>query len=150
MEEVNVVKLINGTTIIGVVETNADGYTIRYPLELVSTPITKQDVRAPLGEHMSIRPYLVMTDDDFVIIDRLNVISMSPLSQKFSHSYDVLVDHVYNEERFYDGDFLTGPSEDLERLQGNAGKELHQLTDEEREYLDSMIEKLIHGNKTIH
>ena len=78
-----IVNLINGLNIVGDVEYTPEEIIVKFPLEVTAKPIMNDDGNL-VGEHMVLRPYLVMTDDREVFIDQFSVVSSCSLS---SHAF---------------------------------------------------------------
>ena len=55
-----VIRLINGTTIIGDIITSLDEFIIQYPLEVHFKPVINSQGKLT-GEQMTLRPYLILT-----------------------------------------------------------------------------------------
>ena len=69
----NIVQLVNGLSLVGDIEFTPDSIVIKFPLEITAKPVTDDNGKI-IGEHMVLRPYLVMTDDREVVIDQFNII----------------------------------------------------------------------------
>lgn len=144
MDNIQILKLVNGQTIVGITDMLADGNTyVQYPLEIITKSMPSPDGQ-PVGEMNHIRPYLMMTDVDNVSIDPFNIMTSFPLSESFHQSYNSLVETVYKQEVSYDGSFLDEVDEDP------LAKDVEDLTEEEKEYLDGVLEQVTGSKRTVH
>jgi len=137
----NIVQLVNGLSLVGDIEFTADSIVIKFPLEITAKPVTDDNGKI-IGEHMVLRPYLVMTDDREVVIDQFNVICFNRLSERLYSSYEEMVENVYGKTVSFEGDFLKDDPE---------AKELEDLEFDELEYLTEQLDLLIDGkDKIVH
>ena len=137
----NIVQLVNGLSLVGDIEFTSDSIVIKFPLEITAKPVTDNDGKI-IGEHMVLRPYLVMTDDREVVIDQFNVICFNRLSQRLHSSYEEMVENVYGKSVSFEGNFLKDDPE---------AKKLEDLDFDELEYLTEQLDLLIDGkDKIVH
>ena len=137
----NIVQLVNGLSLVGDIEFTPDSIVIKFPLEITAKPVTDNDGKI-IGEHMVLRPYLVMTDDREVVIDQFNVICYNRLSQRLHSSYEEMVENVYGKSVSFEGNFLKDDPK---------AKELEDLDFDELEYLTEQLDLLIDGkDKIVH
>ena len=137
----NIVQLVNGLSLVGDIEFTPDSIVIKFPLEITAKPVTDNDGKI-IGEHMVLRPYLVMTDDREVVIDQFNVICFNRLSQRLHSSYEEMVENVYGKSVSFEGNFLKDDPE---------AKKLEDLEFDELEYLTEQLDLLIDGkDKIVH
>ena len=137
----NIVQLVNGLSLVGDIEFTSDSIVIKFPLEITAKPVTDNDGKI-IGEHMVLRPYLVMTDDREVVIDQFNVICFNRLSQRLYSSYEEMVENVYGKPVSFEGNFLKDDPE---------AKKLEDLEFDELEYLTEQLDLLIDGkDKIVH
>jgi hypothetical protein len=137
----NIVQLVNGLNLVGDIEFTPDSIVIKFPLEITAKPVTDDNGKI-IGEHMVLRPYLVMTDDREVVIDQFNVICFNRLSQRLHSSYEEMVENVYGKSVSFEGNFLKDDPE---------AKKLEDLDFDELEYLTEQLDLLIDGkDKIVH
>ena len=137
----NIVQLVNGISLVGDIEFTPDSIVIKFPLEITAKPVT-DDAGKIIGEHMVLRPYLVMTDDREVVIDQFNVICFNRLSERLYSSYEEMVENVYGKPVSFEGNFLKDDPK---------AKELEDLDFDELEYLTEQLDLLIDGkDKIVH
>jgi hypothetical protein len=137
----NIVQLVNGLNLVGDIEFTPDSIVIKFPLEITAKPVTDDNGKI-IGEHMVLRPYLVMTDDREVVIDQFNVICFNRLSQRLHSSYEEMVENVYGKSVSFEGNFLKDDPK---------AKELEDLEFDELEYLTEQLDLLIDGkDKIVH
>ena len=137
----NIVQLVNGLSLVGDIEFTPDSIVIKFPLEITAKPVTDDNGKI-IGEHMVLRPYLVMTDDREVVIDQFSVICFNRLSERLYSSYEEMVENVYGKAVSFEGDFLKDDPK---------AKELEDLDFDELEYLTEQLDLLIDGkDKIVH
>lgn len=140
-----IVNLINGLNIVGDVEYTPEEIIVKFPLEVTAKPIMNDDGNL-VGEHMVLRPYLVMTDDREVFIDQFSVVSSSSLSERLYSSYEEMVNNVYNKTISLDGNFLQ-KDDDADELP----EEIQEMSKEELDYLEEQLDLIASGkDKTFH
>lgn len=140
-----ILNLINGLNIVGDVEYTAEEVVVKFPLEVTAKPIMNDDGNL-VGEHMVLRPYLVMTDDREVCIDQFSVVSSCTLSQRLYKSYEEMVSNVYNKEITLDGNFFQ-----KEKTADELPQEIQEMTKEELDYLEEQLDLIASGkDKTFH
>lgn len=139
----HIVQLSNKTSLVGDLEYTAEGICIKFPLEVTAKPVN-DDAGKIIGEHMVLRPFLVMTDDREVVIDLFNVVCMNRLSQRLFSSYEEMVEHVYGKPVSFDGNFYKEEKDP-------EAKEVEDLSVEEAEYLQEQLQQLIgDDDKIVH
>ena len=137
----HIVQVSNGLSLVGDIEFTVDSIVIKFPLEVTAKPVNDDNGKI-IGEHMVLRPYLVMTDDREVVIDQYNVICFNRLSERLYSSYEEMVENVYGKPVSFEGNFLQ---------EDPKAKELEDLDFDELEYLSDQLDLLIDGkDKIIH
>lgn len=140
-----IVNLINGLNIVGDVEYTPEEIIVKFPLEVTAKPIMNDDGNL-VGEHMVLRPYLVMTDDREVFIDQFSVVSSSSLSERLYSSYEEMVNNVYNKTISLDGTFLQ-----KDDAADELPEEIQEMSKEELDYLEEQLDLIASGkDKTFH
>ena len=144
--EVNykVINLINGLNLVGDVEYTPDSIIIKLPLEVTAKPVNDNEGKL-IGEHMVLRPYLIMTDDEEVTIDQFNVLSSFSLSERLHSSYEQMVNTVYNKEISFDGNFLS--EEKPKEIEDLSKEEADRLLDQVNNMIDNLKND---GDDTLH
>lgn len=139
----HIVQLSNKTSLVGDLEYTAEGICIKFPLEVTAKPVNDNSGKI-IGEHMVLRPFLVMTDDREVVIDMFNVVCMNRLSQRLFSSYEEMVENVYGKPVSFDGNFYKEEKDP-------EAKEIDDLSIEEAEYLQEQLEKfIVDDDKIVH
>lgn len=139
----HIVQLSNKTSLVGDLEYTAEGICIKFPLEVTAKPVN-DDAGKIIGEHMVLRPFLVMTDDREVLVDLFNVVCMNRLSQRLISSYEEMVENVYGKDVSFDGNFYKEETDP-------ETKEVEDLSVEEAEYLQEQLQQLIgDDDKIVH
>lgn len=132
MNNYNIVKLINGTLLVGDTVHTPEDILISYPLEVYSKPV-QDGTGKVIGEHMVLRPYLVMTEEKDVVIDIYNVLYTNRLDKRLYATYEQMASTVYEKGVSYD-------DRQLEELEG--AEDFKDLSEEETEYLKEILENL--------
>lgn len=135
----NIVHLANGVNLVGDLEYTPDSVVIKFPLEVTAKPVTDDNGKI-VGEHMVLRPFLVMTDDREVVIDQFNVICLNRLSERLYSSYEEMVENVYGKPVSFEGNFLK---------EDPKAKEIEELDDRELDYLQEQLDLIIDGKDKI-
>jgi hypothetical protein len=132
-----VIKLLNGTIVVGNVLFTPEDILIQYPLEVYTKPVHDESGKL-VGEQMVLRPCLVMTRESEVVIDTYNVLYSSNLDDRLYESYEQMVKTVYKKKIYFEGNFYKdeGIKEDL--------------TVEEAEYMKEVLDGLLDKDKTYH
>ena len=128
-EEISVLKLMDGTTIVGKVSSSGDIIEIEHPIELV---FHTSPVRGVLGEQVSLKPWMAIAEDEIFTVDRANVITMGSLQEAFHPGYERMVETIY-----FDSPEWQIPEEPAEIPED---LDLDLLTD----YADALMKKKIH------
>lgn len=137
----HIVQLANGLSLVGDLEYTPDSIVLKFPLEVTAKPVTDDNGKI-IGEHMVLRPFLVMTDDREVVVDQFNVICMNRLSERLFSSYEEMVENVYGKPVSFEGNFLKDDPK---------AKELEDLDFDELEYLTEQLDLLIDSkDKIVH
>lgn len=137
----HIVQISNGLSLVGDIEFTVDSIVIKFPLEVTAKPVNDDNGKI-IGEHMVLRPYLVMTDDREVVIDQYNVICFNRLSERLYSSYEEMVENVYGKPVSFEGNFLQ---------EDTRAKEIEDLNKEEAKYLSEQLDLLIDGkDKIVH
>ena len=95
-EQISILKLMDGSTIVGKATVSGEIVEVEYPIELVSSLFP---MKGNLGESINLRPWVAISEETTFTIDRINVITMSTLQKEFAEGYHKMVDTIYNNER---------------------------------------------------
>jgi hypothetical protein len=145
-----IVNLVNGLNLVGDIEHTPDDIVIKFPLEITAKSITDNDGKI-IGEHMVLRPFLVMTDDREVVVDRFNVLCSMSLSQRLFSSYEEMVENVYGKDVSFEGNFYKNEEDDIDAEEDYEAKDIEELNQEEANYLKEQLESFIESkDKTVH
>ena len=100
-KEISIVKLMDGSTVVGRIEYGTDCIEIEHPIELVSnvTP-----VGAHIGEQISLRPWMAISDETIFVVERIQIITIGILAKDFEIGYEKMVDNIYNQPTNWSGD----------------------------------------------
>ena len=135
-----VIKLNNGTTIIGDIITSSNEFIIQYPLEVHFKPVMDYEGTL-IGEQMSLRPYLILTRETEVRIEHYNILSCNPLDTRLNLSYEEMVSTAYKKNIKFEGNFYK---------EDPSIKSSVDLSENELDYLEDLLEKLQSGDEIIH
>ena len=138
-----IVQLSNRMSLVGDLEYTAEGIVLKFPLEVTAKPVNDDNGKI-IGEHMVLRPFLVMTDDREVVIDMFNVVCLNRLSARLFESYEEMVENVYGKPVSFDGNFYKEEKD-------SEAKEIEDLSVEEAEYLKEQLQNFISDDEgTVH
>jgi hypothetical protein len=128
-EEISILRLMDGSTVVGRVTVSPDIIEIEHPIELVfnTTPI-----RGVIGEQVSLKPWMAIAEDQIFVVDRSNVITIGSLQEAFYPGYERMVETIY-----FDNPQWQIPEEPAELPED---LDIDLLTD----YADAVIKKKIH------
>lgn len=133
-----VIKLINGTLLVGNALFSPEDVLIQYPLEVYTKPVQDHDGKV-IGEHMVLRPYMIMTRDTEIVLDSYNVLFSANLDDRLYNSYEEMVETVYKKKVYFEGNFYKEEKE-----------EESEYTQEEAEYLKEVLNNFLDKDKTYH
>tara|TARA_B100001113_G_scaffold229987_1_gene188820 strand:+ start:293 stop:694 length:402 start_codon:yes stop_codon:yes gene_type:complete len=131
-KEISIVKLMDGSTVVGRIEYGTDCIEIEHPIELVSnvTP-----VGAHIGEQISLRPWMAISDETIFVVERMQIITIGLLGEDFEGGYERMVETIYNQPTHWSGDLYKANEEDnIDDL------DIDTLT----ELADAVLKKQIH------
>lgn len=132
-----VVRLLNNTIIVGEAVYTPEDILISNPLEVSAKPIHDNNGKI-VGEQMVLRPLLIMTAENNVVIDTYNVLYSNVLDEKLIRTYEEMVNTVYSRGLEYDGNAFINEEESEE------------YTKEEAEYMKEVLDGLLDKDKTFH
>ena len=115
-EQISILKLKDGSTIVGKVQSTGDIVEIEHPIELVSNILPVQGV---LGEQINLRPWVAISEETTFTIERYNVITIATLQENFREGYGRMVETIYLNPPDWDGPMTEEElqsSEDLDTL----------------------------------
>jgi hypothetical protein len=135
-----VIRLINGTTIVGDIITSSDEFIIQYPLEVHFKPVMNSEGKLT-GEQMTLRPYLILTRETEICIDPYNIMTCNPLDDRLNLSYEEMVSTAYKKNINFEGNFYK---------EDHSVKSSDDLSENELDYLKDLLDKLQSGDEVIH
>ena len=144
MSEVSILKLRDGTTLVGKVTSDGDMVDIEHPIEVVPTQgMLSQGI---VGEHISLRPWIALAEEQTFTIERFNVITIASLQEAFQKGYHDMVENIYMRDPEWAGSFIN-EHDLLEELREDLRKRVEDMEDEaslSTEYEDAKLNKKIH------
>ena len=110
-QEISIVKLMDGSTLVGKISYGDDTVEIEHPIELVP-----QIMPTPhgIGESINLRPWIAVADAQIFTIERRNVITVAKLEKNFKAGYHRMVKSIYFNQPEWRGDFIEEPDENIE------------------------------------
>ena len=108
-EQISILKLKDGSTIVGKVKTSGDIVEIEHPIELVSNVMPLSGV---LGEQINLRPWVAISEEHIFTIERVNVITIATLQENFKDGYFRMVDQIYFENPEWEGPMVEDKEKD--------------------------------------
>jgi hypothetical protein len=121
-EQISILKLMDGTTIVGKVSNDGDLVEIEHPIELVPHV---EPMAGILGEAISLRPWVAIAEENIFSIERYNVINISTLQEQFVDGYERMVEQIYFREATWRGSLVDpAPPEEEQVLDADTMTEL--------------------------
>jgi len=112
MSEISILKLMDGTTIVGKLTVDGDIVEIEHPIELISNIAPVGNV---LGEQVSLRPWVPIASEHTFTIERYQILTFSSLQEQFVEGYNKMVDTIYFREQQWEGGLIgEDENDDLE------------------------------------
>lgn len=127
-KEYKVIKLVNGTLLVGNMIFTPEDVLIQYPLEVCCKPVMDGNGKV-VGEHMVLRPFLIMTTEKEVSIDTYNVLYVNKLDKRLFHSYEEMSNTVYEKPVSFEGNFFKEEA-------------VPEMTKEDAEYMKEVLSQL--------
>lgn len=131
-----ILNLVNGLTLVGDVEWSTESAIIHYPLEVTANSITNEEGKI-VGEHMVLKPYLVMSEETDVSIDQLHILTSCTLAKRLTSSYEDMVNSVYFSDKEFSGEFLQ--NENVEEIDDD----ISNMSVEDRTKLKEQVDNLL-------
>jgi hypothetical protein len=134
-QEISIVKLMDGSTLVGKLSYGEGTVEIEHPIELVP-----QNIVTPhgIGESINLRPWIAVADAQTFTIDRRNIITVADLQEGFKAGYHRMVKSIYFNTPEWRGDFIEERVPLLE--EGNDEMDLEML----EELANAVLDKKIH------
>jgi|TARA_B100001094_G_C17637175_1_gene533263 hypothetical protein len=128
MSDVSIIKLINGSTLVGKLSVDGDIIEIEHPIELITNLMP---VEGQLGEQVHLRPWVSIAEEEVFIVERYNVITMATLQEHFIDGYQKMVDQCY-----------------INKIEFETSQDEMIVSDEEVETMIELADAIV--NKQIH
>ena len=130
-QEISIIKLMDGSTLVGKISYGDDVVEIEHPIELV--PQIMPTPQGILGESINLRPWIAVSKEQTFSIERKNVITVANLQENFIPGYHRMVKSIYFNTPDWRGDFI-------EELEEEPELDLELL----EELANAVLEKKIH------
>lgn len=131
-QEISIVKLMDGSTLVGKISYGDDVVNIEHPIELV--PQIMPTPQGILGESINLRPWIAVSKEQTFSIERKNVITVANLQENFIPGYHRMVKSIYFNTPDWRGDFIE------EQIEEEPELDLELL----EELANAVLEKKIH------
>ena len=140
------VKLTDGTTIMGTIKVDKDFLRITNALELNTV---KRETEVGMKDDTTLAPWLPFTDDKTFVIPRDKILVITQADQHISHYYEVILNKVEKEKA---NAKPTLSAEEMEKIYSLADQMDRLRETEPKENIQWSEEDLIDlfGKKTIH
>ena len=112
-DEIQILKLKDGSTIVGKVTVSPEMVEIEHPIELVSEPARYKD---GYGEQINLRPWIAISEEQRFTIERYNIITMSTLQKSFDEGYHRMVEQIYFNNANWEGPMAEEEDMDIDTL----------------------------------
>jgi len=134
-EQISIVKLMDGSTLVGKISYGDDVVNIEHPIELV--PQIMPTPQGILGESINLRPWIAVSEEQIFSIEKRNVITVANLQENFVPGYYRMVKSIYFNTPDWRGDFI---EEDPIESREEPELDLELL----EELANAVLEKKIH------
>lgn len=121
-QEISIIKLMDGSTLVGKISYGDDVVNIEHPIELV--PQLMPTPQGILGESINLRPWIAVSAEQTFAIERKNVITVANLQSNFVPGYHRMVKSIYFSTPEWQGDFIEEHEEAMEELDLETLEEL--------------------------
>ena len=111
MSDIQILKLKDGSTIVGKVTVSPEMVEIEHPIELVSQTVNSSQ---GYGEQINLRPWIAISEEQTFVIERYNIITMSTLQKGFGEGYHRMVEQIYFNETNWVGPMAEEEIEDMD------------------------------------
>lgn len=134
-QEIRIVKLMDGSTLVGKISYSEDTVEIEHPIELVP-----QIMPSPhgIGESINLRPWIAVSASQTFTIERRNIITVADLQEGFKAGYHRMVKSIYFNTPQWRGDFVEETVPLLEDSNDELDLELFE------ELANAVLDKKIH------
>ena len=103
-QQISIVKLMDGSTLVGKISYGDDTVKIEHPIELVPQIMPSQ--QGVLGEAINFRPWIAVSEEQTFSIEVRNVITVANLQANFIPGYHRMVRAIYHNTPEWRGDFI--------------------------------------------
>lgn len=134
MHNYSVVKLVNGTTLVGDAVMAPEDILLNFPLEVYCKPVSDSTGKL-VGEQIVLRPCLVMTQETDVLLDTYNVLYVNRLDVRLYQTYEEMVKTVYKNGMNYAS--VSKTKDDFDGIEDMEDDEIEYL----KNYLHNMLNK---------
>ena len=131
-QDISIVKLMDGSTLVGKISYGDATVEIEHPIELVPSILPTQ--HGVLGEAIIFRPWIAVSEEQTFAIERKNVITVANLQANFIPGYHRMVSSIYFSTPEWRGDFIE------DELPEQVELDLELL----EELAEAVLEKKIH------
>ena len=139
LTDYRIVKLLDGSTLVGSISLDKEFLRIQNPLQLITTPrMTEHGVK----EDNTLAPWVPFTNDKMFVIPKDKVMVVSRAAKELANYYDVILTKLQQvkTKASYSPQEITKIMEIAEQLD----EELRQREEEENLLYDETITKTIH------
>ena len=145
-KDYRMVRLTDGTTIMGSIVVDKDFLRITNALELNTI---KRETETGMKDDSTLAPWLPFTDDKTFVIPRDKILVITPADKHISHYYEVILDKL---EKAKENAKPVLSAEEMEKIYKLADQMDQMQKIDQREQLQWSEEDLIDlfGKKTIH
>ena len=104
MSEVSIIKLRDGSTLVGKITEGEKTIEIEHPIELV--PGLALPIGNIIGEQIHLKPWIAIAEDDIFTIERKDIITRARLNTRFIPGYKQMVHQIYHSAQRWGGDLF--------------------------------------------
>ena len=141
LTDYRIVKLSDGSTLVGSISLDKEFLRIQNPLQLITTPrMTEQGVK----DDSTLSPWIPFTNDKMFVIPKEKVVVISRAAKELANYYDVILTKLQQTKVKVKTSYSTEEINKIMEIAEQLDEEMKQREEEESLLYDETITKTIH------
>jgi len=141
LTDYRIVKLSDGSTLVGSISLDKEFLRIQNPLQLITTPrMTEQGVK----DDSTLSPWIPFTNDKMFVIPKEKVVVISRAAKELANYYDVILTKLQQTKIKAKTSYSTEEINKIMEIADQLDEELRRREEEEDLLYDTRIDKTIH------
>ena len=141
LTDYRIVKLLDGSTLVGSISLDNDFLRIQNPLQLITTPRMTDN---GLKDDSTLAPWVPFTEDKMFVIPKDKVIVISRAAKELASYYDVILTKLQQTKIKVKTSYSTAEINKIMEIADQLDEELRRREEEEDLLYDTRIDKTIH------